>query len=380
MGAFFKDNFILVYLFFCISIFNYGVLERKQRIMTIYILSYGLTFSGVVARIEMIILLICILFLYEEYMNTDIGKMDVMRKVKYKILDFLYYYSFKYQLPIVILAIIFSNKTFNCIYPYAKYASLLLMFWAIHQLYCQKFEINSFKLIIEKISEYAYGNQEYYKESMTNKYNLLCDIEDKSFFYRETSYTLFSKEFFRYKYLATTINEGNISSCKRKRLFIKKAFCYFWDKGIRGILNRGYSTIEIQLFKNVAISRGFFANKYVIRRKIFELIYTNAFFEGFKEMNYSNTCTKDGFYKKYIAYVYLHTVPTRINGKYYSTLINALNGKTVLEASMEEMFVLYLGLNMRAVNEKRLSKYQNLINKYNMDESVILETAEKMSK
>ena len=41
---------------------------------------------------------VTVLFLFEEYLNTDTGKIEIIKKVRYKILDFIYYAIFQYSI------------------------------------------------------------------------------------------------------------------------------------------------------------------------------------------------------------------------------------------------------------------------------------------
>lgn len=58
-----------------------------------------------------ILLLLLILFVYEEYLNEDLVKVQYITQLKYKIADFLYMYIFQYKLLYVVLAIGLKSQT-----------------------------------------------------------------------------------------------------------------------------------------------------------------------------------------------------------------------------------------------------------------------------
>ena len=86
MEELFKNNIFFVYLLACIAIYNYGIFTKRQRVLIIYLMSYGLAFFRIVESWKIIVLLTVVLFILEEYLNTDIGKIELIKKMKYKII------------------------------------------------------------------------------------------------------------------------------------------------------------------------------------------------------------------------------------------------------------------------------------------------------
>lgn len=148
---------------------------------------------------------------------------------------------------------------------------------------------------------------------------ILSEIEDKSYFERKTTYNFLSREFVKYK-----INEKRMdyNGKMQKNRFSTRRVMKKINKDFKeGLVLRGYSTIEMQLIKNIGIKRGFLRKKYLITRKIYEVIYTKIFFSGLRTYYESNQYGKIEYFKKFIVYIYLHNVPTTINGKKYSKLL-----------------------------------------------------------
>lgn len=144
MEELFKNNIFFVYLLACIAIFNYGVFTKRQRILIIYLITYGLGFFKIVEIWKIVVLLVTVLFLFEEYLNTDTGKIEIIKKVRYKILDFIYYAIFQYSIIYILIAIIFNSN--YCLYKIkgGKIVSFILFVIAVQKLNNPKFELNTF--------------------------------------------------------------------------------------------------------------------------------------------------------------------------------------------------------------------------------------------
>lgn len=86
----------------------------------------------------------------------------------------------------------------------------------------------------------------------------------------------------------------------------------------------------------------------------------------------SNQYGKIEYFKKFIIYIYLHNVPTTINGKRYSKFVDAFNGKKIEEISMNAMFVACLGLNTRRIYKERVQLYAWMFKKHDLNMEKIL--------
>lgn len=108
MEELFKNNIFFIYLLACIAIFNYEVFSKRQRILVTYLLSYGLVVLNIAGAKEVLLLITIVMFLYEEYLNTDVGKMEIITKIRYKIVDFIYYSMFQYSIIWMYIAIVLN--------------------------------------------------------------------------------------------------------------------------------------------------------------------------------------------------------------------------------------------------------------------------------
>lgn len=374
MEELFKNNIYYIYLLACIAIYNYGVFTKRQRVLIIYLMSYGLVFFNIVGTWKIIVLLTVVLFIFEEYLNTDIGKIELIKKLTYKILDFIYYAIFQYSIVYIIIAFILNYD--NCLWKIEerKFISFIIFGYALQKLNNPKFELNTFTSMKKRFDEFAFKYIDLANDDLFEKMIMLSEIEDKSYFSREKTYNFLSTEFIKYKL------ERNILSCtdnkKRSKFSVKRAVKKISNDFKEGLVLRGYSTIEMQLIKNIGIKRGFLRKKHLIARKIYELIYTKIFFSELRVYYESNQYGKIEYYKKFIMYVYLHNVPTTINGKRYSRFVDAFNGKKIEEISMDAMFVACLGLNTRRIYKQRVQLYLWMFPEHNLDMEKILDMAE----
>ena len=111
MEVLLTNNIFFVYLLGILVIINYEVFEKKQKIAIIYACRFGLTFNHDLRCSMIILLLLLILFVYEEYLNEDLVKVQYITQFKYKIADILYMYIFQYKLLYVVLAIGLKSQT-----------------------------------------------------------------------------------------------------------------------------------------------------------------------------------------------------------------------------------------------------------------------------
>lgn len=260
--------------------------------------------------------------------------------------------------------------------PSVKYISFCFLIIGLQKLNNAKFELHTFTAMKKRFEEYAYKNIDFANDDLTEKLVLLSDIEDKSYFDREKSFNLISIEFIKYRLHKSTLYKEKQKGYANTEALIKRALQVVRNDMKNGLVLRGYSTIEMQLIKNIGIKRGFLRKKYLVARKIYELLYTKIFFTGLRQYYESNQYGKKEYFKKFIAYVYLHNVPTMINGKKYSKFVEAFNGKKIEEVSMNAMFVACLGLNTRNIYRSRVELYEYMFERHGLNIETVLEMAD----
>lgn len=315
MEGLLTNNIFFVYLLGVLVIINYEVFAKKQKIAIIYACSFGLTFNSDLRCTLILIFLLFILFLYEEYLNEDIVKIKYVTKISHKLLDFIYMYIFQYKILYILTAIILKSKTSYLLLEqflgveillktYFEsiliIISILLLIIGIHKIFNNPVEIKSFKQINQKFSEYPYYNlplrEESKRTNLVKKLELVADIEDYTFLIRKNSYNSFSLEFVnavvKKKKCQKEIKEGESTSyfkyfwwkvaqivtlhnfvlfckskykiqliCKYKRA-LKRLISNFFvslNNRIKKFIKtniRGYSTIEMQLIRILSYKKG----------------------------------------------------------------------------------------------------------------------------
>lgn len=337
MEALLMNNIFFVYLLGILVIINYEALEKKQKIAVIYVCSFGMTFNSNLSSITVLALILCTLFIYEEYLDIDLIKIRYVTKIKYKCMDFVYMYIIHYKLLYVIGAIVLKSSicwtvfdTFlrkkSIIYAQLENAlyviSVLLLIIGVHKMFNNSVELKSFKQINQKFSEYPYYllplRDEGKREKLFEKLELVADIEDYTFFMRKNSYCSFSIEFikavidkkklqnddiktkevswinkiwqrvklvFRLEnFLLFIRKKHKIKVFRRCIKWLNKWFCTnlvqkfeYMKRSIKRYF-RGYSTIEMQLIRILAYKKGLKMGKPKNLEDIY-LIFTRKIYE-----------------------------------------------------------------------------------------------------
>lgn len=385
-----NSNIIILYIILSISsIFNVG--DYWKNCISILVLSF----------VEL------------EILSTTEEKDILVVEARFKLLDFVFTMYNKYK--------IVSMLGINLMFYLSKYISNIYFWFAyilftsclflknIGRIYKNKFNVIPLEKIYNKyvkatnkyIFPSAYGNKK--QKELNKKINMLLEIEDKTFVHRNSSHTIicweslvykidkdynkvekiqmvkyYSKKY-RIKYLLKNLNKI-IKLAFRIMVFIIKAI--FSKKGFKKYINRGYSTIEMQLIRTYGIDSGY---EYSYIRKIYELIYANIFFKSYKRKSnyYHWYMYGNSDYTKYkIPYAYLKSVPTFINGKRYNSIVeyykfikeksnvsDSDKDNVLYKLSSEEIFIFILGLSMKWIDMSIMDKYNGFIEKYNLDKN-----------
>lgn len=369
MQSLFGDNIFFIYFLGCLTILNYSSFKENQKILLLYIISYGLCFLDVLGCKNTLILLLMLLFIFSQYLTDDTKKLQIITKFRYKVLDYIYHLVFQYEGILVIISIFMNGYTVEQImgnyFKVIKIISLLIFIFAIHKLSSQKFKVKRISEIMENFETHPIYNFPYDKDD-ASIYNLLTTIEDKTYFIRKNTYNFISIEFICYKlkrFRDTYLRERKIPEAMSVATgYIKKS------KNIRG-----YSTIEMQLIRNIGIERGY---KCVIRRKIYEFIYTKIFFSSLRDYYKLNSYIKYNKFKHYLIYIYYNTVDTKIGNKKIRPLSNIFENKNIDRWSLDTLFIACVGLSHRRLDANNIKLYTDVLKKFNLNQDEILYRAE----
>ena len=402
MEELFSNNIFAVFIIACLAVISYTNFKENQRIILLYLFTYGTTYFGIFSVRMSIILFIIITFVFLEYLTADGKKLELFIKFSHKCLDYFFMMFFQYHFLWIIFAFIFlvlsrSNFVANSLFSFfngiissllvalgengiaasqiscsyeivlsivqtsIKISSIFLLCRGIHLTISQSFKIKSITKIVEKFERYPIYKFVYYPE-MQEKFDLLCDFEDVTYFRRVKSYSSFSWEYFKCALGKRGIqNVRSLSTAVRSGGRIKKGAFVLFD-----FFRRGHSTPEMQLLRTIGIARGY--DKYKYQRKVFEIVYSKIFFSALKDYHNTNTYTGLQYYRHYLLSVYFQTVLTKINKKRCVPLSSAfLNPDDVKNWSMNGLFVACLGLSFREVNDYHLKLFAHIVCKYELD-------------
>ena len=384
MEGLFGGNLFFIYLFFVIAIMNYSKFSMEQKIVLIYICSFGLTFNQSISKWLVLIVLCMMLFLCQEYLTSDTKKIQFLYKVSYKVIDCIYMSVFQYRLLGIFAAIFVRSVWFSNIlcsmfwFVNEKYiiymtdiiAIVILFYFSIHGIFRVKEKHCTFTEMFGKIwNKYPYYLVNF-DSRLSRRLNLIVDMEDHSYFQREHSYSFISKEYikiWRSEHKAKEQAGVKDGINKEKKRYVAGLYSL-----LKKALFRGHSTIGMQLIRILSYKEGLIFGKpknirdayRVTKRKLFECIYARLFFEGMEKYIKEQLCNDIKNYRKYIVYLYPNIVQTTINGKTYIPMASYFDGKKMNEWDIHELFIACLGLNSLAITQDRIDDRRNIADKY----------------
>ena len=416
MEQFFSDSPIALFfvglLFLIVS--NKKIEESiSSNIILVYIIMALVNVFNIIDfnKSTLIILLIC--FIDIEIININSETLIV--KTLYKIYDFIFEMINKYKFLYIYLLNFILNMIINKLEPKSLikaiiyFAYCIVFIRIISKIYRNEFKIKEFSKIERFFLYYENGFKYGEVANMCNveKYNMLIDIEDKTFIYRKKSHRSLSIETLmckidkkqKYDEVIDNLQKMKIFYCiKNLKSIIKYSYriinviykAIIYKNGVNRFIKRGYSTIEMQWIRNAGIEVGY---DKVYRRKLFELIYSNIFYKSLKEKRRYNTYPEynynnsDYIFKMLIVYVYLQTVPTFIYKKSGRTKLDNIyeyyrlvrkkpieNKKNIIDdLSREEMFIFIMGLSGKKINENLFELYSSYIKKYKINKRKVIE-------
>lgn len=200
---------------------------------------------------------------------------------------------------------------------------------------------------------------------LKRKYDLVCFMEDKDFFGRSEYSHLF-------------ISGETIKRVFKRRSEKRKGWRSS-DASKSNIHLRGHSTLEMQLIRQFGIVFG--AYKCTIRRKAFEMLYSNMIINSYlrkypqSHFIHQNNCSKIWLIKCYINAVSVGFGNKKITpGKARSSFAGCFE-KSFDEASLEEVFVWCLGLPhyKDGVGENAIAIHREVIREFGLSMEEIKE-------
>ena len=368
-GAVFGSS-VLIFFFICLGIFMHSQMTATQKMVVLYLSCYVAGYIGVFRKIYDVLIVILIQFIYTEYISDDMKKMEVIRKFRFKLLDYIYKFCFIYKTWLYILAEVLISYRFKLIIgeEYSGIATVIsfgIVCLLIQKMCAPKFQTNNISQIMDTFMRFP--PYQFPTDVEKEKFYILSDIEDKSYFARENTYNVISFEFIKYK--IGRVRDWNLKSPRSIKKLIKKAGVFIQrSKNIRG-----YSTIEMQLLRIIAVSGGYTRT---FNRKIYEFFYTKIFITSLREYYRYHVSGRDSNFKSYLIWVYYNVVPVTLWRHRYSSIRDVFNC-SVDKWTMEQLFVVILALSGRSVYGNTMENYRWVIDKYQMSIQDIYEYADR---
>lgn len=363
----FTDNIFIIYIIVGFSIFTMNSFEEYQRFILFYVVSFFAGITCIMRLWQISLLSLLIMFLMTEYFTDDQTKKNIILKLPYKIADFLYNAFVMHRLILYVLSLgllflahIISVQWIKMIF---LALSVIVIFACIHYAAVRPFDVISLSELRKKLDKYLIYKIDFSPE-MRKCFEILCELEDKTYFERENAYNFLTAEFIGIK-------------IRRLLEFIKynKSVKDIYNTGIEFVRNsivvRGYSTLEMQLIRILSVKSKF--NKHVIRRKIYELVYSTVFFSSLKDEFEKHVYPERNHFREYLLYVYCNNVTTVVNGQ-RQPMINYFDGeKDISKWEPEKMLIACVGLNGRAIRADNMYLFDDIIDKYNLSRNRLLE-------
>lgn len=359
-----------------------------------------------------------LMFIEIEILSTTEARDTLVVSARYKLIDFIFTTVNKYKIISMWIIIFLFNMSNLFSEGYIAYWVIYVLMiaaiflWNIGRIYKNEFEV---KNLDEIEKDYLNAMQGYRNpkrnEKLKEKLDLLLEVEDRTFEHRRSSHTILCWESLVYKLnkdygTVDRINEINSMKFPYKLLYalysVKKIVKLgykvfvvlvkgiFSKQGLKRYLNRGYSTIEMQLIRTYGVVAGY---KKTYIRKIYELLYANIFFKSYaRKSDHYNYLEKPDEIKYRIPYAYLNSVRTFINGRvfrnikgYYKTIRDKQKlskeevNNIIYDLSIEEIFIFILGLSKKKINNGIFERYADYIEKYNMNENKLKKVIKKFN-
>ena len=303
----------------------------------------------------------------------------------YYVFDYLYKLFFNYHYFGFLLSLFFICYRVKLFLGVFSYVFCFICFIHTMKLILNNhFQTLSMKELKNKMNSILSFEGYWHDKRLEDFAKILCYYEDRSFFERGDAFNLLSFSFFQYKYnrilsrLDHPIYEKKYYGVVLKYIValiisIKKVFSTLYSifynaykklckaihkkqkiHSIRSFI-RGYSTIEMQLIRTLALKDSYV---YTYQRKVYEFIYSTIYFSSLKKSYVHSHYSNISEYRYYLLHLYILSAPTFINGTRYDNIFSLFKLRDdVLEITNEEFFIFCLGLANRSIQPSYITRY-----------------------
>ena len=134
----------------------------------------------------------------------------------------------------------------------------------------------------------------------------------------------------------------------------------------------GTSTIEAQVIRTIGIEKGYRSGFiFVIKRKIFEGVYTKIIFTSLKKFFDQNLYANASYMKEYLLYIYLLTAKIVIHEHTYNGVKDLYN-KELKDITIDELFIGVISMSKYNLDAEKIYA-QAQIYKYDISKEKIKE-------
>ncbi len=367
MEALLVGNMIML-LFWVYITFIFNDSEKYKVVIFIYISAFLVNFFDVVPTIQSYAILLVALFIDFEFLEDEFKK-QIVTNIVDKMLDFAYQMWAQYSIIFFTFSLFISSEWFGERIGYRHRGIIYLAGFGFLYLSCKnaaskKFVLCSFDDIKRKIDKVIkYRSFLELEEPICNPACILC-IEDKNYYFRGEKYTFCNRFYLKRRYW------------KKLKDYLLRLLCCTEKKETIIYALRGYSTIEMQLLRTVSIEEGY---DYVIRRKVFEIVYAKVFLKNLKKYFEKCNCITTGF-KDYILYLYLQIAPClNKGGEERLEEVLGTERKEISKYTKEQLFILTLCFSGKIKREEVTMIYEKEIEELQLDINEIHTMLEKMN-
>lgn len=362
MEELFGSNLFAIYIIACIAVISYSNFRENQRMFLLYLFTYATVFFGIFRVSAGLVLLFIVTFVFLEYLSGDAQKLSLIVRFRFKLYDYGFMMLFQYHFLCIFLAFLslhLSHRPFPGAVRLGLTGLSLILLWAgAHLAVSQPFKIRSISEIFQAFQDFPHSAF-VYSEALQRRLELICAIEDRTYFQRENSYTFSSRE-----YLSL------VGQRYPNWSFFRRLWAILAGSTMIGKPTRGFSTPEMQLLRTLGVQRGYDRHKY--QRKIFEIVYSRIFFSSLRDYCQAGSDRVFVHYRQYLLCVYLRQAMTKLHGVRYEPLSTVFqNSEDPEHWSLEGLFIAGLGLSFRPANEENLALYHDVIEQFGLSEDRI---------
>lgn len=356
MEALFVGNSVII-LFWIYINFVVEINEKYKKIILMYLITFIANLLNIVPTIQSYMVLLLALFIEIEFWD-DKFKMEIMNNVFDKILDFVYIMIFQngiisFSISLLINSNWWLDRFDGKLYVVMQIMSAAIVYFSCKNVARERFKLCSFTEIKQKIDRILkYRDFIKTKKSINNPESVLV-IEDRSYFERgHNRYTFLNRHYLRVSYIYKIIDKI-------------RNFIHSYDKkeSVKRFM-RGYSTIEMQLLRTLAVEEGY---NCIVRRKIYEIVYARLFYRNLKKYYDECECNIE-YFKEYILYLYLRIAPClNIGGEQKIETVFKKKREYIDKYSEEELFILTLCFSGKIKRDYVLKLYEGVIYECGLD-------------